>query len=141
MRTILTIVQTILAPSDEGAVDCKLTERQFTFYKSTEGGKNYKLDELIGYYLINLHNIIIPTNPNLSISPLPTDKIEKTKFVVRIFLYMQTKLKYQNHIIKYFFAKQNPLVNRKWLTNGLFMELIIGLEPMTSSLPWKCSTY
>jgi hypothetical protein len=27
-----------LAPSDEGAVDCKLTERQFTFYKSTEGG-------------------------------------------------------------------------------------------------------
>ena len=54
-----------LAPSDEGAVDCKLTVRQFTFYKSTEGGKNYKLDELIGYYLINLHYIIIPTNPNL----------------------------------------------------------------------------
>ena len=54
-----------LAPSDEGAVDCKLTVRQFTFYKSTEGGKNYKLDVLIGYYLINLHNIIIPTNPNL----------------------------------------------------------------------------
>ena len=25
------------APSDEGAVDCKLTVRQFTFYKSTEG--------------------------------------------------------------------------------------------------------
>ena len=54
-----------LAPSDEGAVDCKLTERQFTFYKSTEGGKNYKLDELIGYYLIYLHYIINPTNPNL----------------------------------------------------------------------------
>ena len=53
------------APSDEGAVDCKLTERQFTFYKSTEGGKNYKLDELIGYYLIYLHYIINPTNPNL----------------------------------------------------------------------------
>ena len=32
----------------------------------TEGGKNYKLDELIGYYLIYLHYIIIPTNPNLS---------------------------------------------------------------------------
>ena len=32
----------------------------------TEGGKNYKLDVLIGYYLINLHNIIISTNPNLS---------------------------------------------------------------------------
>ena len=27
-----------LASSDEGAVDCKLTVRQFTFYKSTEGG-------------------------------------------------------------------------------------------------------
>ena len=54
------------APSDEGAVDCKLTERQFTFYKSTEGGKNYLLDELIGYYLIYLHYIIIPTTPNLS---------------------------------------------------------------------------
>jgi len=53
------------APSDEGAVDCKLTVRQFTFYKSTEGGKNYKLDELIGYYLIYLHYLIIPTNPNL----------------------------------------------------------------------------
>ena len=32
----------------------------------TEGGKNYKLDELIGYYLIYLHYIINPTNPNLS---------------------------------------------------------------------------
>ena len=55
-----------MAPSDEVAVDCKLTERQFTFYKSTEGGKNYKLDELIGYYLINLYYINNPTNPNLS---------------------------------------------------------------------------
>ena len=70
-----------LAPSDEGAVDCKLTERQFTFYKSTEGGKNYKLDELIGYYLIYLHYIIIPTNPNLSNLSLPITKIEKPKFV------------------------------------------------------------
>ena len=69
-----------LAPSDEGAVDCKLTERQFTFYKSTEGGKNYKLDELIGYYLIYLHYIIIPTNPNLSNLSLPITKIEKPKF-------------------------------------------------------------
>ena len=32
----------------------------------TEGGKNYKLDELIGYYLIYLHYIIIPTNSNLT---------------------------------------------------------------------------
>ena len=31
----------------------------------TEGGKNYLLDELIGYYLIYLHYIINPTNPNL----------------------------------------------------------------------------
>ena len=53
------------APSDEGAVDCKLTVWQFTFYKSTEGGKNYKLDELIGYYLIYLHYINNSTNPNL----------------------------------------------------------------------------
>ena len=52
-----------LAPSDEGAVDCKLTVRQFTFYKSTEGWENYKLDVLIGYYLINLHDIIIPHKP------------------------------------------------------------------------------
>ena len=59
------LVIIICPPSDEGAVDCKLTERQFTFYKSTEGGKNYKLDELIGYYLIYLHYIINPTNPNL----------------------------------------------------------------------------
>ncbi len=29
----------------------------------TEGGKNYKLDVLIGYYLINLHDIIIPHKP------------------------------------------------------------------------------
>ena len=28
----------------------------------TEGGKNYLLDELIGYYLIYLHYIINPTN-------------------------------------------------------------------------------
>ena len=82
-----------LAPSDEGAVDCKLTVRQFTFYKSTEGGKNYKLDELIGYYLIYLHYIIIPANPNLSFSPLPTDKIEKTKFILLIYLNLQTNLK------------------------------------------------
>ena len=31
----------------------------------TEGGKNYKLDELIGYYLINLYYINNSTNPNL----------------------------------------------------------------------------
>ena len=31
----------------------------------TEGGKNYKLDELIGYSLINLYYINNPTNPNL----------------------------------------------------------------------------
>ena len=80
-----------LAPSDEGAVDCKLTERQFTFYKSTEGGINYKLDVLIGYYLINLHNIIIPTNPNLSILPLPTDKIEKPKFIELTFTTIKIK--------------------------------------------------
>ena len=54
-----------LAPSDEGAVDCKLTVPQFTFYKSTEGGKNYKLDEIIGYYLINLYCINNSTKPNL----------------------------------------------------------------------------
>ena len=77
------------APSDEGAVDCKLTVRQFTFYKSTEGGKNYKLDVLIGYYLINLYYINNPTNPNLSISPLPTDKIEKPKFIKLIFTHKQ----------------------------------------------------
>ena len=71
-----------LAPSDEGAVDCKLTVRQFTFYKSTEGGKNYKLDVLIGYYLINLYYINNSTNPNLQNEPLPTDKIEKPKFVI-----------------------------------------------------------
>ena len=47
----------------------------------TEGGKNYKLDELIGYYLIYLHYIINPTNPNLSNLFLPTNKIEKTKFI------------------------------------------------------------
>ena len=69
------------APSDEGAVDCKLTVRQFTFYKSTEGGKNYKLDELIGYYLIYLHYINNSTNPNLSNLSLPTDKFEKPKFI------------------------------------------------------------
>ena len=69
-----------LAPSDEGAVDCKLTVRQFTFYKSTEGGKNYKLDVLIGYYLINLYYINNPTNPNLSNLSLPIIKIEKPKF-------------------------------------------------------------
>ncbi|MEQ2566232.1 hypothetical protein, partial [Ruminococcoides intestinihominis] len=59
----------------------------------TEGGKNYKLDELIGYYLIYLHYIINPTNPNLSFSPLPTDKIEKPKFTEPIYHYPQTKLK------------------------------------------------
>ena len=46
----------------------------------TEGGKNYKLDELIGYYLIYLHYIINPTNPNLSNLSLPITKIEKPKF-------------------------------------------------------------
>ena len=65
MYILIDLQKLCLAPSDEGAVDCKLTERQFTFYKSTEGGKNYKLDELIGYYLIYLHYIINPTNPNL----------------------------------------------------------------------------
>ena len=39
----------------------------------TEGGKNYKLDELIGYYLIYLHYIINPTNPNLSNLPQLTN--------------------------------------------------------------------
>ena len=72
MRTIFTFVQTILPPSDEGGGEFVSKETNLT-----EGGKNYKLDVLIGYYLINLHNIIIPTNPNLSISPLPTNKIEK----------------------------------------------------------------
>ena len=50
----------------------------------TEGGKNYKLDELIGYYLIYLHYIINPTNPNLYSMlyyALPTDKIEKPQFI------------------------------------------------------------
>ena len=50
----------------------------------TEGGKNYKLDVLIGYYLINLYYINNPTTPNLSFSPLPTDKIEKPKFILLI---------------------------------------------------------
>ena len=68
------------APSDEGAVDCKLTERQFTFYKLTEGGKNYKLDELIGYYLINLHYINNSTNPNLSLSQ---SKLERQTQICR----------------------------------------------------------
>ena len=45
MYILIDLQKLCLAPSDEGAVDCKLTERQFTFYKSTEGGKNYKLDE------------------------------------------------------------------------------------------------
>ena len=44
----------------------------------TEGVKNYKLDELIGYYLIYLHYIIIPTNLNLSTQPLRRNKIIKT---------------------------------------------------------------
>ena len=66
-----------LASSDEEAVDCKLTVRQFTFYKSTEGGKNYKLDVLIGYYLINLYYINNPTNPNLANQSLLTNKIFK----------------------------------------------------------------
>ena len=42
----------------------------------TEGGKNYKLDELIGYYLIYLHYIINPTNPNLSNLSYPTNKLK-----------------------------------------------------------------
>ena len=45
----------------------------------TEGGKNYKLDELIGYYLIYLHYIINPTTliyrTDLS---LHTNEIKKT---------------------------------------------------------------
>ena len=32
----------------------------------TEGGKNYKLDELISYYLIYLHYINNSTNPSLT---------------------------------------------------------------------------
>ena len=78
MYILIDLQKLCLAPSDEGAVDCKLTERQFTFYKSTEGGKNYKLDELIGYYLIYLHYIIIPANSNLSTQPLRRNKIIKT---------------------------------------------------------------
>ena len=49
----------------------------------TEGGKNYKLDELIGYYLIYLHYIINPTNPNLSNLPILTIKIKKTKGLLK----------------------------------------------------------
>ena len=62
----------------------------------TEGGKNYKLDELIGYYLIYLHYIIIPTNPNLSNLSLPTNKIEKPKFAKLIYRNAETKLKNPN---------------------------------------------
>ena len=32
-------------------------------------------------------------NPNLSFSPLPTDKIEETKFILLIYLNLQTNLK------------------------------------------------
>ena len=56
----------------------------------TEGGKNYKLDELIGYYLIYLHYIIIPTNPNLSLSQ---SKLERQTPIYQINLNAQTKLK------------------------------------------------
>ena len=51
------------------------------------------------------------------------------------------KIKISKSHYQIFFCKTKPTSNRKWLTNGLFMELIIGLEPMTSSLPRKCSTY
>ena len=64
----------------------------------TEGGKNYKLDVLIGYYLIYLHYIINPTNPNL---PLPTDKI-------KTLIYIENKYKSEkgngtNHSLKFMF--------------------------------------
>ena len=52
----------------------------------TEGGKNYKLDELIGYYLIYLHYIIIPANSNLSTQPLRRNKIIKTNLYLAKFL-------------------------------------------------------
>ena len=46
--------------------------------RMTEGGKNYKIDELIGYYLIYLHYIINPTSPNLlKCFQLSTIKIKK----------------------------------------------------------------
>ena len=100
----------------------------------TEGGKNYKLDELIGYYLIYLHYIIIPTNPNLSNSPLPTNKIEKPKFVDIIYIGMNKikddfrkmilhnlKSLYNiNYIIK------NPIGKTYWI-----LELEMGIEPTT----------
>ena len=54
-----------LAPSDEGAVIRELQSNSL-FKEWLKEGKNYKLDELIGYYLINLHYINIPTNSNLS---------------------------------------------------------------------------
>ena len=56
----------------------------------TEGGKNYKLDELIGYYLIYLHYIINPTNPNLSLSQ---SKLERQIQIYQINLNAQSKLK------------------------------------------------
>ena len=37
MYILIDLQKLYLAPSDEGAVDCKLTVRQFTLYKSTEG--------------------------------------------------------------------------------------------------------
>ena len=60
MCTIFRFVQTILPPSDEGGGEFVSKETNLT-----EGGKNYKLDVLIGYYLINLYYINNPTNPNL----------------------------------------------------------------------------
>ncbi len=77
----------------------------------TEGGKNYKLDELIGYYLIYLHYIIIPTNPNLSISPLPTIKIEKpnllTKFTKEKGVQCTPLNKYSIRELKFFTFRDN----------------------------------
>ena len=46
----------------------------------TEGGKNYKLDELIGYYLIYLHYINNSTNPNLYYILIFKNKIKTINF-------------------------------------------------------------
>ena len=87
----------------------------------TEGGKNYKLDELIGYYLIYLHYIIIPTNPNLSFSPLPTDKIEKHinkrqkphHYYGEAFLRIQSEIIFELKIYELIFINQLRIINLK----------------------------
>ena len=53
----------------------------------TEGGKNYLLDELIIYFLINLYYINNSTNPNLSNLPLPTDKIENKNSINNLIIF------------------------------------------------------